>query len=119
MPPKSASPRILSAVLPVLAAAPYLSSAAAYSFNFASTPRQCQNLTIDITGEGRAPYTLLLVPFGPTPLPNFVEVRHITNVPFNSSTSVNFQLRFPENSQFVAVVSLFVLGLHDRWKRHT
>ena len=73
---------------------------------------------LGIAGEGRAPYTLLLVPFGPTPLPNFVEVRHITNVPFNSSTSVNFQLRFPENSQFVAVVSLFVLGFHDRWKRH-
>ncbi|RPD75490.1 hypothetical protein L226DRAFT_447792, partial [Lentinus tigrinus ALCF2SS1-7] len=87
------------------AAVPYLSLAAAYSFTFSSTPRQCQNLTIDITGEGKAPYTLLLVPFGPTPLPNEIEARHITNVPFNTSTSVSFQLKFPENSQFVAVVS--------------
>ncbi|KAI0720720.1 hypothetical protein C8T65DRAFT_273208 [Cerioporus squamosus] len=97
-------PRVLT-VLPVLATLPYLSLAAAYSFKFSTTPKQCQNLTVDITGEGTGPYTLLLVPFGPTPLPNAIEARHITNVAFNTSTSVTFQLRFPENSQFVAVVS--------------
>ena len=93
-------------VLAVLAAAPYLSLAAAYSFNFANTPRQCQNLTVDITGSGTPPYTLLIIPSGSTPLSNNVEVRRITNVPFNSSTSVSFQLKFPENSQFIAVVSV-------------
>ncbi len=103
-------------VLPVLAAVPYLSFAAAYSFNFANTPKQCQNLTVDITGQGKPPYTLLLVPIGPTPLPNAIEARHITNVPFTSSTSVTFQLAFPENGQFVAVVSLHRLS-HTRGAR--
>ena len=93
-------------VLPALAAAaPFASLAAAYSFNIASTPRQCQNLTVDITGSGSPPYTLLIIPSGSTPLANNIEVRRITNVPFNSSTSVSFQLKFPENSQFIAVVS--------------
>ncbi|KAI0760160.1 hypothetical protein C8Q74DRAFT_205963 [Fomes fomentarius] len=94
-------------IFPVLAAVPYLSLVAAYSFNIANTPRQCQNLTVDITGEGKPPYSLLLIPFGPTPLPNAIEARRITNVPFNNGTtsSVTFQLKFPENSQFVAVVS--------------
>ena len=93
-------------ILPVLAAVPYLSAVAAYSFNIVNTPRQCQNLTVEITGQGRPPYSLLLVPTGPTPLPNAVEARRITNVPFNGTTgSLSFQLRFPENSQFIAVVS--------------
>ncbi|KAL4263627.1 hypothetical protein AB1N83_005800 [Pleurotus pulmonarius] len=44
-----------------------------YSFTI-STPRQCQNLTVSITGEdGQPPYRLLLVPFGPSPLPDNVE----------------------------------------------
>ena len=94
-------------ILPALAAlAPLASLAAAYSFNIVSTPRQCRNLEVDITGTGSPPYTLLIIPIGPTPLSNLKEVRLITNVPFNSSTSVSFQLKFPENSQFIAVVSL-------------
>ncbi|KAI0739049.1 hypothetical protein C8Q80DRAFT_226122 [Daedaleopsis nitida] len=96
------APRILS----VLAAVPYLSLAAAYSFNFASTPRQCEDLKVDITGQGQPPYSILLIPIGASPLPNAVEARTITDVPFNGTTgSVTFQMRFPENSQFVAVVS--------------
>ena len=86
-------------ILPALAAlAPLASLAAAYSFNIVSTPRQCRNLEVDITGTGSPPYTLLIIPIGPTPLSNLKEVRLITNVPFNSSTSVSFQLKFPENS---------------------
>ncbi|KAI1788637.1 hypothetical protein LXA43DRAFT_629738 [Ganoderma leucocontextum] len=100
-------PLPLRRVIPaVVIAAELASFAAAYSFNIVSTPRQCENLTVQITGEGgQAPYSLLIIPFGPSPLPNAVEARRITNVPFNTSTSVDFQLRFPENSQFVAVVS--------------
>ncbi|KAI8969409.1 hypothetical protein BD414DRAFT_279700 [Trametes punicea] len=93
-------------ILSLLAAAPYAALAAAYSFNFTSTPRQCQNLSIEIDGTGSPPYSALIIPFGPSPLPNSIEARRITNVPFSgNSTSVSFQLKFPENSQFVAVVS--------------
>ncbi|PIL23514.1 hypothetical protein GSI_14826 [Ganoderma sinense ZZ0214-1] len=101
------SPLPFGRVLPaVVVAAEFVSLAAAYSFNIVSTPRQCENLTVQITGDGgQAPYSLLIIPFGPSPLPNAIEARRITNVAFNTSTSVDFQLRFPENSQFVAVVS--------------
>lgn len=94
----------LPRLLPLLTA-PAL--AAAYSFNIATTPRQCQDLKIDITGSGSPPYTALIVPSGPTPLPNSIEARRIVNVPFNngSDTSVTFQLKYPENAQFVVVVS--------------
>ncbi|KAH9899276.1 hypothetical protein C8Q73DRAFT_663041 [Cubamyces lactineus] len=91
---------------PLLAAVPYAALAAAYSFNFKNTPRQCQNLEIGITGSGKPPYSVLIIPFGPTPLPNSIEARRITDVSFNGTeSSVSFQLKFPENSQFVAVVS--------------
>ncbi|KAI0764624.1 hypothetical protein BD413DRAFT_437794, partial [Trametes elegans] len=90
---------------PLLAAAPYAALAAAYSFTFKSTPRQCRNLELEISGSGSPPYSVLIVSFGPTPLPNSVEARRITNVAFNDSSSASFQLKFPENSQFVAVVS--------------
>ncbi|KAI0350822.1 hypothetical protein OH77DRAFT_1379477, partial [Trametes cingulata] len=78
--------------------------ASAYSFVFKNTPRQCQNLELDITGSGSPPYTALIIPTGPTPLPNSIEARRITEVSFTNTTA-SFQLKFPENSQFVAVVS--------------
>ena len=101
-------PLALGRALPAaILAAELASFAAAYSFNIVSTPRQCSNLTVQITGGGgQPPYNLLIIPVGPSPLPNATEVRRITNVQFNSSTSVDFELAFPENSQFVAVVSL-------------
>ena len=107
MPSSRLSPLPLGRVLPaVVLVAELASFVAAYSFNIVSTPRQCESLTVQITGSGgQAPYSLLIIPFGPSPLPNAIEARRITNVPFNTSTSVDFQLRFPENSQFVAVVS--------------
>lgn len=47
-----------------------------------------------------------MLPFGPTPLTNDVEVRRILDVPFpNDSATVSFQLKYPANSQLVAVVS--------------
>ncbi|GBE88599.1 hypothetical protein BKA93DRAFT_819466 [Sparassis latifolia] len=82
-----------------------LPSAYAYSFTFNSVPAQCQDLQIEISGgAGQPPYSVLIIPFGPSPLPNNVEVRTIFEVPFNSS-STSFQLKYPANSEFVAVVS--------------
>lgn len=90
-------PHLLSLLL-----LPTLSSA--YSFNFESTPRECDDLSISITGSGSPPYNLLIIPFGPSPLPNNTEVRKIVQQSFNG-TSTSFQLRYPQNSQFVAVLS--------------
>ncbi|KAF9489241.1 hypothetical protein BDN71DRAFT_1512320 [Pleurotus eryngii] len=95
-------------VVPILAlSSTLLPLVKAYSFNIQSTPRQCQNLTVTITGDGgQAPYRLLIIPFGPSPLPNNTEVRRIQDIAFGAGqTTLSFQLRYPENSQFVAVVS--------------
>jgi hypothetical protein len=88
----------------------------AYTWQFTSPPRQCQNVSIAVQGSGQPPYSLLLIPSGPTPLPNNTEVRTIQNIPFSgSSTSLSFELNYPENSSFVAVVCLyFVLILPSR-----
>lgn len=87
-----------------LALLPCLS--AAYSFNFESTPVQCGNLSISITGSGSPPYSVLVIPVGPSPLENNTEVRKIAQHNFTGSdTSISFQLKYPEDSQFVAVVS--------------
>jgi len=84
----------------------YPSYTAAYTWQFTSDPVQCQNLSIDIVGSGQPPYSLLLVPSGNTPLPNNIEVRTIENIPFTeNSTSLSFNLNYPVNSSFVAVVS--------------
>ena len=82
-------------------------STLAYSFNFASTPQQCGNLTINIVGsDGTPPYRALVIPFGQSPLPNNVEARRIVDQHFDgNSTSTTFQLKYPTNSQFVVVVS--------------
>jgi hypothetical protein len=78
-----------------------------FSFNINNTPQQCQNLSISITGSGgQAPYTALIVPFGASPLFNNTEVRRIMTKAFDgTSTTLSFQLNYPENSQFVVVVS--------------
>lgn len=86
-------------VLPFL---PHL--VAAFSWQFQNAPRQCQNVSIQLQGAGQPPYSILIVPFGPSPLANNKEVRKILNIPFNGS-SANFPLNYPANSQFVAVVS--------------
>ena len=80
--------------------------ASAFSFTINNTPQQCQNLSISITGSGQPPYRALILPYGPTPLPNNTEVRKIVDLPFSGdSTSMSFQLTYPENSQFIIVVS--------------
>lgn len=78
--------------------------ASAYSFNFTSTPQQCSNLSLALVGSGQAPYNVLIIPFGSSPLENNTEVRKIFEVTFSGS-STSFQLPYPANSQFVAVVS--------------
>lgn len=64
-------------------------------------------MTISITGSGGVPpYSVLIIPFGGTPLPNNVEARTILSEKFDgSSTSISFKLNYPALSQFVAVVS--------------
>ncbi|KAI5996298.1 hypothetical protein EDD15DRAFT_510684 [Pisolithus albus] len=77
-----------------------------YSFTFTSEPQQCANLSLSITGAGTPPYTVLIIPYGPSPLPNNIEARTIVHQPFpDNSSSVSFQLKYPSTSQFVAVVS--------------
>lgn len=80
----------------------------AYTWNFESTPQQCSNLTISVSGAGgKPPYRVLILPFGPTPLANNVEARKVIDQPFpGDSASVSFKLNYPADSQFVAVVSL-------------
>lgn len=84
------------------------SFANAYTWKFTSQPRQCQSLSVAVTGSGHPPYNITIIPTGPSPLKNNVEVRKILNIPFNESgNTLTFQLTYPENSSFVAVVSSF------------
>jgi hypothetical protein len=77
-----------------------------FSFSINNTPQQCQNLSISISGSGQPPYRAVVLPYGPTPLANNTEVRKILDLPFSgNSNSLSFQLTYPENSQFVVVVS--------------
>lgn len=88
-------------------AAGWLKGAKAYSFNFQTSPQQCANLSIAITGSGGSPpYRALVIPFGGTPLPNNIEARRIVEEAFDG-TSLSFQLKYPTNSQFVVVVRSF------------
>ncbi|TFK38182.1 hypothetical protein BDQ12DRAFT_124054 [Crucibulum laeve] len=98
--PSTALPTFLLALcLPALTSA--------YTWNFQEAAKQCSNLTIQISGsDGKPPYRVLILPIGPSPLPNNVEARKIVDMPFDSNaTSVSFQLKYPANSQFVAVIS--------------
>jgi hypothetical protein len=80
----------------------------AYTWQFTSSPSQCKDVSIAVEGSGHPPYTLLLIPYGPSPLSNNVEVRTIRNIPFSGDgNTLSFQLNYPENSSFVAVVSRY------------
>ena len=84
-----------------------LTFSAAYSWVLTAPATQCSNLSISITGsDGVPPYRVLVVPSGPTPLPNNAEVRPITDYAFDGdSTTASFAINYPANSQFVAIVS--------------
>lgn len=82
------------------------SLARAFSFQLLNQANQCQNVTFQVTGSGSPPYSLLMVPFGSSTLPNNVEVRKIQNIQFPSdTTNLSVKLVYPANSQFVAVLS--------------
>ena len=107
-PTMAPSPSHRGAHLFFLAAATVLNRAYAYTWSFQDTPTQCGNLTVAVSGsDGTPPYRILIIPFGPSPLANNIEARRIMDIPFsNSDTKVEFQLQYPGDSQFVAVVSV-------------
>ena len=82
--------------------------ASSYSWSFTSQPLQCQNVSIAVQGSGQPPYSLFLLPTGPAPIQKFPEFRQYQTIPFTgSSTTLTFNLNYPENSSFVAVVCLY------------
>ncbi|KAJ7100257.1 hypothetical protein B0H15DRAFT_944595 [Mycena belliarum] len=91
--------KLLAAALAL--ALPRLSSA--YTWSFSSPPTQCGNVSISVQG-GSPPYAVLVVPIGISPLPNNIEARKIQDET-SQSAAINFQLKFPANSQFVVVLS--------------
>jgi len=97
---------MLAIHLLVLSLALHLRTSSGFSFTINNTPQQRSNLNISIIGSGLPPYSAVIVPYGPTTLPNNVDVRTILDIPFGGiSTSTSFKLTYPENSQFVVVVS--------------
>jgi len=82
----------------------------AYTWQWESVPKQCGNLSIQISG-GSPPYHVMTIPSGSTPFNNGTEVRQILDQSSLSSL-VNFQLTYPANSTFVAVVSLVFILFH-------
>jgi hypothetical protein len=82
-----------------------LSSAvvSALSFTFSSDPTQCSSLTVTVNG-GTAPYRLNLIPAGPMPRLS-TEIRTIVDVQFSEKTYTLTALKFPADSQFIAMVS--------------
>lgn len=78
--------------------------AAAFSFDFTSPPRQFQDLSFNISGSGNPPYHATIIPIGAKPSGFTNDARQIYDLPFNDSSSLSFQLRYPEDSQFIVVV---------------
>ncbi|KAG7095479.1 hypothetical protein E1B28_006218 [Marasmius oreades] len=77
-----------------------------FTWKFNQTPSQCGQLTISIDGQGKPPYSVLILPSGSTPFPNGTEVRKILEAKSSgNSAEITFQLNYPANSQFVAAVS--------------
>lgn len=103
------SPSYRGAQLIFLTVSSILGGTQAYTWSFQDPPAQCSNLTINIangTDNGTPPFRIFIIPSGPSPLPNNTEVRKIMDVPFpDNQRQVTFSLPYPENSQFVAVVS--------------
>ncbi|KAF5360418.1 hypothetical protein D9756_004972 [Leucocoprinus leucothites] len=99
-------PRAIWLVIAATLAAHAVPGANAYTWNLRSDPRQCQNMTIDLSGTGgQPPFRILIVPFGATPLSNNIEARKIQETVFarGNDRSGSVMLNYPANSQFVAV----------------
>lgn len=73
---------------------------AAYSFSFSSHPTQCQPLTVNIVGQGKPPYRLLLADGNPE-----YESGKWTDVQFSGPSHTIEALQWPAGSQLVAMVS--------------
>ena len=86
-----------------------LRSAYSYTWSFEETPSQCGQITVTVAGsDATPPFRVLIVPFGPSSLPGGVDPRSVLDIPFSGNqNSVKFQLTYPENLQFVAVVSVY------------
>lgn len=105
----SYSPFIIIIIFKTFLALPQLVSAYTWAFN--NLPSQCSPLSVSIvdgTGGG-PPFSLLVVPYGHTPLPMNIEPRRVQTLRFNTSTEANFTLNYPAGSQFVAMVSLICM----------
>ncbi|KAF7316292.1 hypothetical protein MIND_00147900 [Mycena indigotica] len=87
-----------------IAAAIYPALVSAYTWRFTSQPTQCGNVTIAVNG-GTPPFSVLVVPYGISPLPNNIEARKIQSIENQNGPDISFKLNFPANSQFVAVLS--------------
>src|ERR1700683_3090939 len=86
-----------------LSLALHLQTSSAFSFTLNNTPQQYSNLNISITGSGQPPYSAVIVPYITAPS---TDTREVLVFPFNGvSTSVSFELTYPQNSQFVVAVS--------------
>ena len=82
----------------------------AYTWQFTSQPRQCQNVSLSVQGSGgQPPYSLVIIPTGASPLPNNPEVRSILTIPFSGTrTTSSFKHNYPQDSSFVAVVRSYL-----------
>ena len=80
---------------------------AAYSWKLDAAPTQCTDLSISITGtDGLPPYNVLVVPFGPTPFQDQIDVRGVIYKSFDgNSGSISLPINYPADTEFVAVVS--------------
>ncbi|KAH8823286.1 hypothetical protein DL96DRAFT_1469348 [Flagelloscypha sp. PMI_526] len=81
-----------------------------YTWKFENNPTQCQSLRVRIQGDwtSNPPYRLLLVPFGTWPAKYNGQQPAPQLFTFsaaeNNSWTLDFQLRYPVDSQLVAVV---------------
>ena len=75
----------------------------AFNFTFSSSPTQCSSLTVNVNG-GTPPYRLNLIPAGPMP-GGPPEIRSIVDASFSDKTFNLDALKFPADSQFIAMVS--------------
>jgi len=84
---------------------PSLVSAHHLSWNFTSTPTQCQDLSIKLYAEEtRPPYELLIIPLGD-------EIRPLLINHYFRDEETSFQMTYPAGRSFVAVVSAVLLLL--------
>jgi hypothetical protein len=86
-------------VLALLAAAAVAPRAAAYSWDFDTLPAQCGTVTLTVSGGGTPPFRALVNPYG-----HLDTYRPTLDLPFNTSTSLSFQLALPASSQFIVTV---------------